>query len=127
MPSKTKSKPGFKRRSAYIFSRSSSVVPTGSKTNELSKFSKTTLKKKPTTSSSSPGFFRNFMSRFTRRRDATIEPAITMTSNPLNKSRGGGSRREITRRETIGLSWSNERSRKSVRNLSRNKKLAIRL
>ena len=90
MPSKlkSKSKPGFKRRTSYIFS-TPSVVPMNSKADELSKFSRTTLKKKPTTSASSPGFFRNLMSRFTRRRDAPIEPAMTMTNNPLNKSKGG--------------------------------------
>ena len=101
--SKSKSKPGFKRRTSYIFS-SSAVVPTSSNKDELSKFSRTTIKKKPTAAASSPGFFRNFMSRFTRRRDATIEPAmsITMTNNPLNK--GGGSPH-----------WSNERSRKKTR------------
>lgn len=107
MPSKSKSKSGFKRRTSYIFS-SSAVVPTSSNKDELSKFSRTTLKRKPTAvSASSPGFFRNFMSRFTRRRDATIEPAMNMTQNPLNKSKSRGGKR--------------------VRNLSRNKKFAIRL
>ena len=96
--SKSKSKPGFKRRSSYIFSRASVAPITSGVKDELSKFSRTTLKKKPTMSS--PGFFRNLMSRFTRRRDAKIEPAMTMTNNPLNK---GGKK------------------------LSRNKKLAIRL
>jgi hypothetical protein len=92
--SKSKSKPGFKRRTSYIFS-TPSVVPINSKADELSKFSKTTLKKKPTVSASSPGFFRNLMSRFTRRRDATIEPAmsITMTNNPLNGSKSKGGRK----------------------------------
>ena len=98
--SKSKSKPGFKRRSSYIFSRASVAPITSGVKDELSKFSRTTLKKKPTDSASSPGFFRNLMSRFTRRRDAKIEPAMTMTNNPLNK---GGKK------------------------LSRNKKLAIRL
>ena len=91
--SKTKPKPGFKRRISYIFSRSS-VVPVNSKSDELSKFSRTTLKKKPT-QYKSPGFFRNLMSRFTRRRDAPIEPAMTMTSNPLNKSKGGRKSRKF--------------------------------
>ena len=86
--SKTKPKPGFKRRISYIFSRSSVAPITSGVKDELSKFSRTTLKKKPT-QYKSPGFFRNLMSRFTRRRDAPIEPTMTMTSNPLNKSKGG--------------------------------------
>ncbi len=95
MPSKSKSKPGFKRRTSYIFSTPSVAPITSSAKDELSKFSRTTLKKKPSASASSPGFFRNLMSRFTRRRDAKIEPAmsITMTNNPLigSKSKGGSS------------------------------------
>ncbi len=97
MPSKSKSKPGFKRRSAYIFSRASVAPITSGVKDELSKFSRTTLKKKPT---SSPGFFRNFLSRFTRRRDAIIEPAMTMTSNPLNK---GGKKLSRNKKLTIRL------------------------
>ena len=93
MPSKSKSKPRFKRRTSYIFS-SSAVVPTSSKKDELSKFSKTTLKKKPV-KSTSPGFFRNFMSRFTRRRDAIIEPAMNMTQNPLNRGGRKKSRKQF--------------------------------